>query len=106
MTFRVAHGQGGQPSWWLYGADGELLAWAGRYFVSLAFARKEAAAFQSSALGADYEIYPHPDGGWGWRAVQPVEYYMAYSPGGFTTTADARRAARSAKAVAHRASGL
>ena len=38
VAFRVEIGQGGQPSWWLYGVNDELLAWAGRYYVSLAFA--------------------------------------------------------------------
>jgi hypothetical protein len=106
VAFRVALGQGGQPSWWLYGANDELLAWAGRNYVSLAFARYEAAAFQSAARRVEYQIYPHPDGGWGWRAVQPVDYYMAHSAGGFTKPAEARRAAKKVKALAQRASGL
>lgn len=106
VAFRVEIGEGGQPSWWLYGVNDELLAWAGRYYVSLAFARDEAAAFRSSALRAVYEIYTHPAGGWGWRAVQPVDYYMAHSAVGFTKLAEARRAARHVKTVAHRASGL
>jgi hypothetical protein len=63
VAFRVALTQGGQPSWWLYGAHDELLAWAGRYHVSLAFAHDEAAAFQSAALRAEYQIYPYPTGG-------------------------------------------
>lgn len=106
MAFRVALSEGGQPSWWLYGPDDELLAWAGRYFVSLAFAQNEAAAFQLSALDAQYEIYPHPAGGWGWRAVQPVDFHLAYSAGGFASPAEARHAARHVKTLAHRASGL
>ncbi|MDQ0923170.1 hypothetical protein QF038_001678 [Pseudarthrobacter sp. W1I19] len=106
VAFRVTLGQGGQPSWWLCGVNDELLAWAGRYYVSLAFARNEAAAFQSAALRAEYQIYPHPAGGWGWRAVQPVDYFMAYSAGCFNKPAEARRAARDVKTVAHRASGL
>lgn len=106
VAFRVELGQDGKPSWWLYGANDELLAWAGRYYVSLAFARDEAAAFQSAARRAEYQIFPHPAGGWGWRAVQPVNYYMAHSVGPFTKQAEARRAARNVKTMAHRASGL
>lgn len=106
MAFRVALGHSGQPSWWLYGANDEILAWAGRYYASLAFAHNEASAFKSAALRAQYEIYPHPDGGWGWRAVQPVDYYMAYSARGFKRTAEARRAARIVKTLARRAAGL
>jgi len=106
VTFRVALGQGGQPSWWLYGANDEPLAWAGRYYVSLAFAHDEAAAFRSAARRAEYQIYLHPAGGWGWRAVQPVEYYMAHSIGSFAKPAEARRAARNVKILAQRAPAL
>lgn len=102
MIFLVALGQGGAPSWWLYSADGDVLAWAGRYFVSLAFAQQEASTFKSAASRAKYEIYPHSDGGWGWRALQPVDYYMAFSSGSYTWAAHARRAARK---IEKRASG-
>jgi hypothetical protein len=106
VIFRVALSQNGAPSWWLYGDNEELLAWAGRCYVSLEFAHREASAFQLAALRARYEIYPHPAGGWGWRAVQPIDYYMAYSARNFARQADARRAGRAAKKVASRAPGL
>jgi uncharacterized protein YegP (UPF0339 family) len=102
MIFLVALGLSGGPSWWLYGADGELLAWAGQYFASLAYAHKSATAFKSAASAAEYEIYAHADGGWRWRAVQYINYYIACSPESFDEAAHARRAARN---VAKRASG-
>lgn len=60
-------GQG--PSWWLH-ESGEVLAWPGRYYVSLAFAEREAAAFKAAAATATFEILPAP-GGWQWRAGSP-----------------------------------
>lgn len=91
MKFEVAdRGQG--PSWWLH-ESGEVLAWPGRYYVSLAFAEREAATFKAAAASATFEIFPAP-GGWQWRAVQPVDYYMAYSPRVFARPSEARRAGR------------
>lgn len=106
MRFRIATGPDGAPSWWLYGTNDELLAWAGRQYVSLEFAHKEASAFQLAALRVRYEIYPHPAGGWAWRAVQPVDNYMAYSGGSFTRQGEARKAARHVKKGVHRSTGL
>jgi uncharacterized protein YegP (UPF0339 family) len=106
VEFLVALSLSGSPSWWLYGADGELLAWAGQYFASLAFAQKSAMAFKSAASGARYEIYPHADGGWRWRALQYINYYMASSPESFKEAAHARRAARTVAKSAYRATGL
>jgi hypothetical protein len=80
-----------------------MLAWAGRYFVSLEYAQKSALAFKSSASGAKYEIYPHADGGWRWRALQYIDYYTAYSPESFGEAAHARRAARNVAKGAPRA---
>lgn len=86
MKFEVSdRGQG--LSGWLYD-NGELLAWPDRYFASLAFARREAAWFKASTAGTPFENLPVP-GGWRWRAVQPVDYYMAYSPKVFARPAQA-----------------
>ncbi|MGO4235797.1 hypothetical protein [Pseudarthrobacter sp. YAF2] len=106
MIFHVAMSPDGQPSWWLYGANDELEAWAGRYYASLEFAHKEASAFRASASSVGYEIFPHPDGGWGWRAVQPVNYCMVYSARGFPSAREARRVARTVRKAAPRAGGL
>lgn len=106
MIFHVTFDQDGKPSWWLYGANDEPVAWAGKYYVSLAFAHKEASAFRSGATAAKYEIFSLPDGGWGWRAVQPVDYHMGSSVHGFTSSAEARRAARKVRKAALRATGL
>ena len=91
MKFEVAdRGQG--PSWWLH-ENGEVLAWPGCYYVSLAFAEREAAAFKAGAASATFEIF-QASGGWQWRAVQPIEYYMAFSAGVFARPSQARKAGR------------
>ncbi|PTT68502.1 hypothetical protein [Arthrobacter sp. HMWF013] len=103
MRFEVAD-RGEGPSWWLYNND-ELLAWPDRYFVSLAFAGREAAIFKSTAGGVTFEIFQCP-GGWRWRAVQPVDYYMAYSSRVFVRPAEARRAGREVRHKVRHAKGL
>jgi hypothetical protein len=84
--------QGQGPSWWLYD-NGELLAWPGRYFATLDFARREADRFRDAAPRATFEVVQCP-GGWQWRAVQPYDYYMAYSPAVFDRPGQARKAGR------------
>lgn len=74
LKFLVEPDLNGSPFWWLYSTDGEMLAWAGQHFASLEYARKSALAFKSSATAAKYEIYPHADGGWRWRALQYIDY--------------------------------
>lgn len=102
VKFEVAdRGQG--PSWWL-SENGELLAWPGRYFASMAFAEREAAAFKAAAVSATFEIFRSSEG-WRWRAVQPVDYFMAYSPGAFTRPAQARKAGREIRHKVQRAVG-
>jgi hypothetical protein len=86
----VDRGQG--PSWWLYDSD-ELLAWPGRYYATLAFAQREAERFRAAAPQAIFEVFQAP-GGWQWRAVQPYDYYLAYSPGVFDRPGQARKAGR------------
>lgn len=96
VKFLIAPGLSGGPSWWLYGADGEVLAWAGQYFASLAYAQQAALMFKSAASRATYEIYPDGDGRWKWRALEYLNYSIACSPESFVKEAQARRAARNA----------
>lgn len=104
MKFQVAD-RGNGPSWWLHGPDDEVLAWAGRYFATLAFAAREAAVFKSAASAVDYEVYRQPDGGWGWKAIEPVGYCMANSAENFAHPGQARRATRSIRKHVSGASG-
>lgn len=91
MKFEVMD-QGQGPSWWLY-ENGELLAWPGRYFATLAFAHREAERFKATAAGAAFEVFRSPDG-WRWRALQSFDYYVAYSPDAFARPGQARSASR------------
>ncbi len=66
--YRIATNQGGQPSWWLYSNNHEMVAWAGESFDSLSNARRAAQSFKSGALTARYETYSDAAGKWRWRA--------------------------------------
>src|SRR5690242_3457690 len=58
----------GQPSWWLYAANNEMVAWAGETFASRHNAQRAAAAFKAGAKTARYDIYQDAGGAWRWRA--------------------------------------
>lgn len=102
MKFEVAD-RGEGPTWWLH-ENGDVLAWPGRYYASLAFAEREAAAFKKAAATATFEIFQAP-GGWQWRAVQSLDYYMAYSPTVFALPAQARKAGRELRHKVQHATG-
>lgn len=66
--FKVGYNTGGKASWWLYATNGELVAWAGESFASLANAQRAAESFRRSASVARYEVYQNGGGAWRWRA--------------------------------------
>lgn len=69
MYFSVGNTRGGQPSWWLYGNNHEMVAWAGETFASTYNARRAAAeAFKAGARTAGYDVYADAGGHWRWRA--------------------------------------
>lgn len=68
MKFEVLDTEGGMPSWWLYGDNGEMVAWAGETFASSANARRAALAFKSGAADARYDVYQDASSAWRWRA--------------------------------------
>lgn len=68
LRFDVDYDRGGHPTWWLYAADDELVAWAGESFTSLPGARRAASAFKAGAQTARYETYRDAGGSWRWRA--------------------------------------
>lgn len=53
MRFRVLNTQGGQPSWWLYGGNNQMVAWAGETFASTSNANRAAQAFKLGARRQD-----------------------------------------------------
>lgn len=68
MYFRVGNTQSGEPSWWLYGDNNKLVAWAGETFESTYNAERAAANFKAGAYSARYDIYLDAGQAWRWRA--------------------------------------
>lgn len=66
--FVVANNQAGDPTWWLYAGNSEMVAWAGETFASTYNASRAASAFKSGARTARYEVYQDTGGSWRWRA--------------------------------------
>lgn len=55
--FVVANNQAGNPTWWLYAGNNEMVAWAGETFASTYNASRAASAFKAGARTARYEVY-------------------------------------------------
>lgn len=66
--FQVGNTQAGQPSWWLYAGNNEMVAWAGETFASAHNAQRAASAFKVGAKIARYDVYQDAGGSWRWRA--------------------------------------
>jgi uncharacterized protein YegP (UPF0339 family) len=90
--FAIGNNQAGQPSWWLYSANNEMVAWAGEAFASLSTAQRAAAAFKSGARSARYEVYADAAGQYRWRAWRSSDK-VAASGEAFSTRAAAEQAA-------------
>jgi uncharacterized protein YegP (UPF0339 family) len=104
MRLRVGNDQSGQPSWWLYGDNHKLVAWAGEAYRSLADAEQAADDFRTSAATAEFDIYDESSGKWRWQAWL-TNARVATSARGFTTKQNARRAADNVRQNATEASG-
>jgi len=68
MYFKVGNTQAGEATWWLYGGNHELVAWAGETFASTYNAQRAAASFKAGASAARFEIYLDAGQAWRWRA--------------------------------------
>lgn len=68
MYFKVSNTQSGEPSWWLYGDNNKLVAWAGETFASTYNAERAAASFKAGASTARFEVYVDAGQAWRWRA--------------------------------------
>lgn len=104
MYFRVGNTTGGKPSWWLYDADREKVAWAGEPFASISHATRAAEAFKSEASAARYEIYQDTGSRWRWRAWRSSDR-VASSGESFSSRSNAERAAESVRDNAGIAAG-
>ncbi|MDV6310274.1 hypothetical protein R4227_09350 [Gordonia amicalis] len=93
-----------EPSWWLYGDNHEMVAWAGETFASASNATRAALAFKSGARFADYDIYKDAGGHWRWRAIRGGNK-VAASGESFSNEYNARRAANNVRDNASGATG-
>lgn len=92
MRFYVGNNTSGDPSWWLFGANDEMAAWAGETFASESNARRAALAFKAGAATASYEVYADTGGRWRWRARRASDKAAA-SGESFDSKSNAERAA-------------
>ncbi len=104
MRFQVGDTQGGKPSWWLYGENNEMVAWAGETFASQSNARRAASSFKSGAATARYEIYLDSGNQWRWRAWHSSDK-VAASGESFSSQHSTQRAADNVRDNAGSADG-
>lgn len=105
MRFHVANDKGGQPSWWLYANNNELVAWAGEAFASSYNAHRAANAFKAAAKVAHYEVYLDAAGRYRWRAWRSSDK-VAASGQAFSSKWSAEVAANNVRDNAGNAIGL
>lgn len=104
MYFSVGNNKAGKPSWWLYGNNNEMVAWAGETFDSQSNAQRAASDFKAGASSARYEIYEDVGGSWRWRAWRSSDK-VASSGESFDDRDNAERAAFNVRDNAGSASG-
>lgn len=104
MRFSVGENKAGEPSWWLYGDNGEMVAWAGEPFASVSNATRAARAFKVGALTARFDVYEDAGGQWRWRAWRSSDK-VASSGESFASKSNAQRAADNVRDNAGAASG-
>jgi uncharacterized protein YegP (UPF0339 family) len=104
VYFKVGDTRGGDASWWLYGSNGEKVAWAGETFASTANATRAAEAFKAGAASARYELYDDAGGKWRWTAWRSSDK-VASSGESFASKYNAQRAADNVRDNAGGASG-
>jgi len=92
MYFVVGNTKGGDPSWWLYGGNNEMVAWAGEIFPTTTNAKRAAESFRVGAATARYEVYQDLGDKWRWRAWRSSDK-VAASGESFYSKYDAERAA-------------
>lgn len=103
--FEVGNTQAGQPSWWLYAGNNEMVAWAGETFASTYNAQRAASAFKVGAKTARYDIYQDSGGSWRWRAWRGSDK-VAASGESFSSRHAAEQAAHTVRANAGTAGGM
>lgn len=102
--FVVANNQAGNPTWWLYAGNNEMVAWAGETFASTYNASRAASAFKVGARTARYDVYQDAGGSWRWRAWRSSDK-VASSGESFSSQHAAKEAARRVRDNAGGAAG-
>lgn len=105
MRFLITNDTSGEPSWWLYGANNEMVAWAGESFANLSNATRAAAAFKAGATTARFEVYADGAGKYRWRAWRSSDKVPS-SGEAFESQSNAQRAADNVRQNAGTATGL
>ena len=103
--FHVGDNTAGRPSWWLYAANNEMVAWAGETFASRHNAQRAATAFKAGAKTARYDIYHDAGGAWRWRAWRGSDK-VASSGESFSSRYAAEQAAARVRDNAGTAGGM
>jgi len=96
MRFKTGDVIADRPSWWLYGADNCLVAWAGDMFASLEEAEHAAEDFRYGASRARFELFRDRTSAWRWRAMIG-ERKIASSSETYLNELAARRAAKNVR---------
>jgi uncharacterized protein YegP (UPF0339 family) len=96
MRFKTGEVITAQPTWWLYGADNTLVAWAGDTFATRSQAEHAAEEFRYQAARARFELFQDRQGRWRWRAVLRDDK-IASSSEVFPSEIAARRAANAVR---------
>lgn len=104
LRFEIKPTQNAQWSWWLYGANNEMVAWAGETFVSSTNAQRAATAFKTGSVTARYDVYLDTAGKWRWRAWRSSDK-VAASGEAFASVTNAQRAATNVQMNASVATG-
>ena len=94
----------GKYSWWLYGDNHEMVAWAGETFPSHYNAKRAAESFKAGASAARFEVYLDNGGEYRWRASRSSDL-VAASGESFDSRYNAERAAENVRINAGRATG-
>jgi hypothetical protein len=95
MKFVIETNLASQPAWWLVDDDGDrVLAWAGRTFVSRAYADEAAHDFRVNADDPDYRVHAQSGGRWRWTAWRSSGIRVAVSGESYFSKDSARDAAQ------------
>jgi uncharacterized protein YegP (UPF0339 family) len=91
-------------SWWLYGENNRMVAWAGQTFDSHWDAERAAQDFKEGASSADFDVYLDEAKKWRWRAVRSSDK-VAASGEAFASKHNAQHAADNVQENASYADG-